>query len=382
MLLLLALPVVALQMLHAWSLGRVWPSHRRLIVRGLLVFNLLLLLFPLAVFTGWVPIPIQLGLRSLGHGVVHFQVFTGFHLLFALSDAGIQKLRNRQRSPSAGRTLLYCAIALGLTGTFAHLGPRTTDSPRVVHVDMVCPDLPPGLEGLRIAHLSDLHAGPHADLKRLQHWRALAEAEHPDLLALTGDYVDSRPEEMMVVCEAFQDFNAPLGRFAVLGNHDHLKDSRPIATALRGIGIEVVDNETRSLQHQGASFTLFGLQDPQAAASPRTFGPGPTLPDLTKAALWRLALVHRPDQWPMALQGGASLTLCGHTHGGQINPLDGLSPAKFLWSHIAGPYDSHGRWLHVSPGLGVVGIPIRIQAPGEITILTLRQKKTLATQSS
>lgn len=382
MLPLLVLPVVALQGLHLWLLDRIWPGHRRGLALGLLGFHLLLLLFPLALYTGVVGPPVQLVLRALGHLIVGFQVLTGFHLALAVLHMGLARFRGRPLGPTPRRTLGTLGAALGLTLGLWQWGPRTCDSPRVRAVEIALPDLPAGLDGLRIAHLSDLHAGPHVDANQLRRWRAMAEAERPDLLLFTGDFVDGRPEEIAAVCEAFRDFPAPLGRYAVLGNHDHLLDSRPLAAALRAAGIDVVDNEARRLARADTAFTLFGLQDPQAALRPRTFGPGPALPNFTDLPRWRLALCHRPDQWPLALQGGASLTLCGHTHGGQINPLDGLSPARFLWTHLAGPYDSHGRWLHVSPGLGVVGIPVRLQAPGEITILTLRQKKTLAIQTS
>jgi predicted MPP superfamily phosphohydrolase len=88
---------------------------------------------------------------------------------------------------------------------------------------------------------------------------------------------------------------------------------------------------------------------------------------------WRLCLSHRPSDWHLARRTGAPLTLSGHTHGGQVNLIPGLSSALLLGQYTQGLYQQDGQSLYVNRGLGVVGLPIRVGAPPEITVITLRR---------
>ena len=133
------------------------------------------------------------------------------------------------------------------------------------------------------------------------------------------------------------------------------------------------------MTHGGAVLAVLGLQDPMARNGRfrrLVFGPGPRPNEAARdlpADAFRICLNHRPSEWEQALAAGARLTLSGHTHGGQINPIPGFSSAHLIGPRTDGLYRQGEDLLYVSRGLGVVGLPIRIGAPPEITILTLRR---------
>jgi predicted MPP superfamily phosphohydrolase len=248
-------------------------------------------------------------------------------------------------------------------------------------MDLRFPDLPEGFEGFRILQLSDLHVGPHVGVNLLKRWRVLAERERPDILVITGDFVDSRPEELEAFVETFQNFSAPMGRFAILGNHDYFTDPVPIWRGLEKMGFHCLENRHMVIERNGSQLAILGLQDPMASSGRFRgirFGPGPMPQDVATQIpgdLWRLGLCHRPSNWNLALEAGSRLTLSGHTHGGQINLIPGVSSAKLLGPYTWGLYRHSGDVLFVNRGLGVVGLPIRIGAPPEIAVITLRRQE-------
>jgi predicted MPP superfamily phosphohydrolase len=208
-------------------------------------------------------------------------------------------------------------------------------------------------------------------------WRRIVDAERPDLVLFTGDLVDSRPEEILAFLGAFEDLRAPLGVHTVLGNHDYFTDPGPIWERLGRAGMSCLENRHLILARGEARLALVGIQDPMARNGRfrgLAFGPGPDPAMATKGldpSLFRLCLSHRPSMWPEAKQTGAQLTLSGHTHGGQINLLPGLNSARLLGPHPSGLYWEGGQALYVSRGLGVVGLPMRLNAPPELPILRL-----------
>lgn len=328
-------------------------------------------------------------LRAMARGGFYFQAFTVLHLLAGMTAEGLWHLWQRNEPEPVGeavdpgrRTFLRTA-ALASTGaavTFGAVGSREAyGGPSITRRDLAFKDLPPGLDGLRLAHLSDLHSGPLVGPEVLRRWREAAARERPDLLLFTGDLVDSRPEELAPLLEAFRDFAAPLGTFAVLGNHDYFDDPRPIWRDLGAAGIRCLENTSAMVRRGGDTLAIMGLQDPMARNGRfrrMVFGPGPRPAEAARdvpADAFRLCLNHRPSEWEKALEAGAKLTLSGHTHGGQINPIPGISSAHLLGPRTGGLYREGEDLLYVSRGLGVVGLPLRIGAPPEIAILTLRR---------
>lgn len=389
---ILVLLVFGLQVLHRRLLRRALPPRwHRFITPFLLAIHAPLALYMGLRMVGFSDWSFVRALNPLARFGLAFQAFTLLHLvvwagvtaLWALW-CWVEDVPEQGPEDPGRRRFLQTSLAggMGALSLSAGLGVREAyGEVEVVRLDVESEDLPVDLEGLKIVHLTDLHAGPLLPERRLRHWRAVAERERPDLLVFTGDFVDSRSEELKPLLEAFRDFPAPLGRFAVLGNHDYFQDPRPIWDGLAGIGVTCLENRGVLLERGTGRLGVVGLQDPMACNGRFQglhFGPGPD-PGAATASLppgiWTLCLTHRPTDWCWARQTGARLTLAGHTHGGQINLIPGVSSARLLgpWTH--GLYREGGQALYVSRGLGVVGLPIRLGAPPEVTVLTLRRSE-------
>lgn len=391
MLFLIAFVLIFLiQWLHLSLLRLELPSKARRWVPWVLG----LVHLPLVVFAGFRALGLDSQgalplLRALARGGFYFQAFTVLHLLAGMLAKGAWRFWRRDfpdppdEAVDLSRRAFLRTAALASTGAAAVLGVagarQAYGDPEITRRALTFPDLPPGLDGLRIAHLSDLHAGPMVGAAILRRWRELTERERPDLLLFTGDLVDSRPNELEPLLEAFRGFSPPLGTFAVLGNHDYFDDPRPIWRDLEAEGIRCLENASTLIRRDGGTLALIGLQDPMARNGRfrrLVFGPGPRPVEATRdlpADVFRVCMNHRPSEWEQALAAGARLTLSGHTHGGQINPIPGLSSAHLIGPRTDGLYREGDDLLYVSRGLGVVGLPLRIAAPPEIAILTLKR---------
>ena len=248
----------------------------------------------------------------------------------------------------------------------------------VSRTELALPAWPAKLSGLRVALLSDLHVGsPFWDLDALSRLVERTNAEKPDLVLLAGDYqINDVPGGEFVTAEPIAErlagLKAPLGVFAVLGNHDWWNDGERTRRAFTSHGITVLEESARRLEHHGQSFYLVGLADqltrpssPQSALAQAPAG-APTL-----------VLVHEPDVFEAFPRLGLSptLTLAGHTHGGQVwLPLLGrrVVPSAFGDRYAYGHIVEAGRHLFVTSGVGTSVLPVRFLVPPEIALLTLR----------
>jgi predicted MPP superfamily phosphohydrolase len=223
--------------------------------------------------------------------------------------------------------------------------------------------------------VSDLHAGaPHVGVDKIERVVEKVNGERPDLIALLGDYIDPgvvfgdtvSPE---AVAEQLSALDAPLGAFAVLGNHDWRNDGERVRRALRGVGVSVLENDAASVEHRGSVLWLVGLADATERV-PDTFRPFSLVPE--GAPL--IVLTHDPDLF-VRVPASAALTLAGHTHGGQVN-VPGVRrlviPSRFPERHGGGDVREGSQRMYVSRGIGTSRLPVRLGAPPEIAILTLR----------
>jgi len=233
--------------------------------------------------------------------------------------------------------------------------------------------------GLKVAVLSDLHVGsPHLGLVKLQQIVKQTNAEAPDLIVLLGDYVihgvvGGRFVELEAIAATLKDLQAPLGVVAILGNHDWWYDGEQVRAALQQVNIRVLENEIMQIQHAGRSFWLVGLAD-LWTRTPDIQSSLQKITDNNPA----IVLTHSPDVFP-DIPERVTLTLAGHTHGGQVNlPLVGrpVVPSKFGQRYAAGHIIEQGRHLFVSTGIGTSIIPVRFRVPPEIVILTLSSRET------
>jgi len=225
---------------------------------------------------------------------------------------------------------------------------------------------------LRIAFLSDFHAGSHTgDVARLAAIAAEAALFKPDLVLHGGDFVNMQPfgggrVPPHTIAAILARLDAPLGRFTVLGNHDYVYGAHDVAAALAANGITVLSDTRVTLRHDGHDIDLIGLPDARELR-----GEGRAL--LTKMSPERptIVLAHDPF-WFAHVPAGPHLTLAGHTHGGQIRfPLIGAlrnaSRAPLRWSH--GHIVEEGRHLYVTGGIGTSAVPLRIGVPPEYAVI-------------
>ena len=226
---------------------------------------------------------------------------------------------------------------------------------------------------LRLAWLSDLHYGPFIGSGSLSAWVTASNRVAPDVVLLGGDLVDrAAPNALEPLFEQLARLRAPLGVFAVLGNHDHMRfrrgaglaDTLQLVDALQQAGVRVLHNEGLALRDD---LYLAGIDD---------FREG--RPDLRAALAGRprssacVLLSHNPDVLPL-VPTDVELTLCGHTHGGQVR-LPFIGPIvtsswhgrRFDMGWVAGPARGY-----VTRGLGVTTLPLRIACPAELTVLDL-----------
>lgn len=248
---------------------------------------------------------------------------------------------------------------------------------RVRRVELRLDRWPRTYDGFRLALIADLHAGTaHAGLDRVQQVAELVDCEGPDLVALLGDFVDHeaafadavRPVD---VAQALGRIRAPLGLVAVLGNHDWRTGGETVRAALRGAGIDVLENEARLLRDARTPVWVAGLAD----ATERTPDTAAALAPVPEDAAL-IVLSHDPDLFP-SVPDRAALTVSGHTHGGQVAiPFlrSRVTPSLFGDRYVAGHVEERGRHLFVSRGLGTSTFPVRFGSPPEVVILTLRPR--------
>ena len=176
------------------------------------------------------------------------------------------------------------------------------------------------------------------------------------------------PEQMTAV---LKDLKAPLGGYAVLGNHDWYFDGERVRKAFETDGIRVLENESAELRDGNQSLALVGLADawtrPQDINGTIANAP-PGLPVIV--------ITHNPDSFAQ-LPAGVSLLLAAHTHGGQVNlPIVGrlVVPSSYGQKYAAGHVEENGKHLFVTTGIGTSILPLRFRVPPEIAILTIRSQ--------
>jgi len=233
---------------------------------------------------------------------------------------------------------------------------------------------PAPLGPLRIAALSDLHTGaPHITPEKLRTIVAMVNRARPDLVVLLGDYVIHgvrgghfvEPERTAAV---LRDLKAPLGVFAVLGNHDWWYDGERVGRALESVGIGVLEDTAVRLPVSGEPLWLAGVSDPwtRPADIARALAAVPEVAPV-------IVVTHNPDIFPR-MPARVLLTLAGHTHGGQVYlPVLGrlIVPSRYGSRYAIGHVHEDGRDLFVTPGIGTSIIPVRFRVPPEISLVTV-----------
>lgn len=246
----------------------------------------------------------------------------------------------------------------------------------VVHQETIQIDnWPADLSGLRVAIISDVHAGgPFIDEKKLRQIVNTTNQLNPDVIVLLGDYMSGNSwhghrVEPEITAGVLKDLRAPLGVYAVLGNHDWWYSGNKVRAAFEQNGIRVLEDEVAEIKWRNSAFWLVGLADFWTRAQ-HIDGTVSKVP----AGAAMIALTHNPDIFPQ-VPSSVPLLLAGHTHGGQVNiPLIGtpVVPSDYGPKYIAGHVFENGHHLFVTTGIGISILPIRFRVPPEIVILTVK----------
>lgn len=222
---------------------------------------------------------------------------------------------------------------------------------------------PAPLDGLRIGFVTDLHRSALVSHDMIAGAVQLVMAERPDLIVLGGDYVTNRDRRFVApAADALAALAAPHGVFAVLGNHD---DERDTASALTSRGFVLLRDARTSIVVRGETIDLAGLRYWTHKVQDIT--------RVIRGASPHLVLIaHTPKRVIEAAALSVPLILSGHTHGGQI-VLPGLGAiAAREFPVVAGAARRQNTAVFVSRGVGTVYVPIRVNCPPEVAILTLR----------
>jgi predicted MPP superfamily phosphohydrolase len=279
-----------------------------------------------------------------------------------------------------GRTL--AAVILVVAGGVLLLGYLGSGRLTVRRVDTEVPGLGPEFDGLRIVQLSDLHVGPHTSRRFLERVVETARSLEPDLIAVTGDLIDDRAEDVASYARSLGGLTAPLGVYMIPGNHDVYAGWDAVERALRDANLgTVLVNDVRLITRGESTIALLGTGDPAGGAR----GSTRAAPDVERAlsqvstGAVVIAFAHNPALWPSLARRGVALTLSGHTHWGQLAiPRLGWSLASPFLEHAMGAHQSDDSLLYISPGTGYWGIPFRLGASPEVTLVTLHRGQTAA----
>jgi predicted MPP superfamily phosphohydrolase len=253
------------------------------------------------------------------------------------------------------------------------------DTVRVETVEYTCesPDLPSAFDGVRIAFVSDIHRGPFYSETMVGQLVDRVNALEPDLILLGGDYVYTGTKFESSCFSRLASLRAPLGCFAVLGNHDYGRpDSENpgpglAVKAAADAGIPLLRNQGTWLEKDGERMRLGGVADYRAStsdANPIIKGTG--------GGDFVVLVSHNPDFSEDLPEGRVDLVLSGHTHGGQLTFLGvwGLVvPSEYGQKYRTGIVKNDVTTVIVSNGIGVsTPVPVRLYAPAQIVVVTLR----------
>ena len=343
--------------------GRLYSVNRKWLL-GLAAFELLISATSLEQIGGfvhhyispWLAEGVISGLLGLWYWVITFA-------------AVVLWLKNRVRTPAFNperRALLVSAAPAVVLAT----GFIIRKDFVIREVDLKFPNLPKDLQGLRIAQISDIHMGDFFSAADLARVVDMTNGLRAELIFVTGDLISDKYDPLDRCLLELKRLRAPSGVWGCMGNHEmHADCENYTAAKALEYDIRFLRHEAERLSFGQSKLNLAGV-DHQRRNMPYLVG----AEDLIVPGEFNLLLSHNPDVFPIAVQKGFNLTLSGHTHGGQINlpfPDGNLNITDLITPFTKGFYKLKDSALYVNSGLGTIGVPVRLGAPPEITLIRL-----------
>ena len=351
--------------MHLYAFAKIWMAlpHSHALALTLMLTGLLLSLSPLFMFYA---------ARQHWHGIVGalawpVYVWMGFILLFCL--IGFTFDFGNFLSTLFGHRLIANPLHLLLTITLLALTSTTygfidARNIRVEHITLTSPKIKSG--SITLAQISDVHLGAMLGDNFLSGIVEQLKMAKPDILVATGDIVDGQGDHLNGLALRLRDFNPPLGKYAILGNHEYYVGMEESLQFLHDAGFTVLRGEAA----KAGDLVIAGVDDPagMSLGLPTKIDADAALKTMPQDA-FTVLLRHQPI---VDMNNRFDLQLSGHVHGGQIFPIHFIT--RMVYKVEAGLTQlAEGRWLYVSRGTGTWGPPIRLLAAPEITLITIEK---------
>ena len=307
---------------------------------------------------------------------------------------GFYAITSNEINPLAGRRAFISQLALGIAAlpfaSFIYGIIQGKYNYKVIKYSLSFKDLPDAFDGFTITQISDIHSGSFTNKEKIGYGVDLINEQKSDVILFTGDIVNNKADEMNDWITVFDKLEAKEGKYAILGNHDYgdymdwpdraakVQNFQDIKDIHKKIGFDLLLNENRYLEKDGAKIALIGVEN---------WGKGfNQAGDLQRAAQgidkndFKILMSHDPSHWEYMVKKdnfNYHLTLSGHTHGLQMGiEIPGWikwSPAQFVYKQWAGLYEEYGRYINVNRGFGYHAFPGRVGIWPEITVIELKK---------
>lgn len=356
-----------------------WTGARLDLARAAILGGDVVLLVGYLLSFSWLFLWVRLPRRA----EVYLEAAALMYLVFATAAvalrAGIRLIGRRWNAKAdpgrrrvlefAGKAAIAAPVAVLGYGTFI----ERFDF-RVREVDIPVGGLPKDLEGLRILQISDIHRGPFLSDANLARVIDEAMGLRPHLTVVTGDLISAHRDPLDSCIRRLGRLKADAGVFGCMGNHERYAavEDHTEAAAAR-VGIRFLRDRAEPLRFGNATLNLVGV-DYQSKRDGGKYLRGTERHILPGAV--NVLLSHNPDVFPVAARQGYNLLLAGHTHGGQVTVeiLDeSINPARFFTPYVYGVYHAGSAAAYVTRGVGTIGLPLRLGAPPEISLLRIRK---------
>jgi len=345
-----------------------WRSRGRL---GLLLFGNLLLagIFAAGYLTSfqrtWRYLPSVFGEWLEASGMILAVTLAGLYLGILVWRSALHFEPPRRTFLKAAAASLIAAPAMGIA-----IGAANRHKIRLSEVDVAIPNLPKDLDGLRLVQITDIHLSPFFSEKDLARAVDMANETHANIALVTGDLISRIGDPLDACLRQLAHLRADAGVLGCLGNHEiYTRTEAYVTEQGKRNGIEFLRNETRLLKFGAASLNVAGV-DYQRFHTPYLVG----AEKLVSADNVNILLSHNSDVFPVAVKQGYDLTIAGHTHGGQVNfeiLHQNVDVALYFTKFVRGLYRQGGKSLYVCSGLGTIGVPVRLGAPPEVSVIRL-----------
>ena len=365
--------------LQSLGVSRNWRFSFGLAVMALLSCFVWVLLGRRGVVSTPIPAPLYALVLLWGLGFLPFlglpsmvggSLWSTVRLIFWRKQIGNPEIAGKKWT----RREILAAVAvtspiLATFGTTAFCLPRITRF-RIRELTVFLADLPPALDGMRIAHVTDTHVGKFTRGRVLDEIVAATNRLDADLVLFTGDLIDNTLRDLPSAVKMLQAIKSRAGLFVIEGNHDLFEDPEGFERGVREAGLTLLRNQTATVQVRGVPVQLLGIVWKHGeTAMARDVD---VVAKLRDPHAFPILLAHHPHAFDRAAVHGFPLTLAGHTHGGQVMLTPNFGAGSAMFRYWSGLYEKSGCAMVVSNGTGN-WFPLRVNAPAEIIHLTLRK---------